>query len=148
MANAGLFYFYFTDWYWDEYILHTVILLGGCLVVWTWSGLEACLFWSCIDVIVVRVKPEELSHSPQLLSTVRTLVNRPMGRFEWTHSYISVPKEAARKLYGAFPDCGPLAADSATKLERVQLNVCTVYPMLYSYPPGCWNLCLWSAICQ
>jgi hypothetical protein len=23
---------------------------------WTLSGLEACLFWSCIEVIVVRVK--------------------------------------------------------------------------------------------
>ncbi len=49
-------FFYLTDWYWDEYILHTLILLGGCMVVWTWSGLEAFLFWSCIDTIVVRVK--------------------------------------------------------------------------------------------
>ncbi len=28
---------------------------------------------------------------------------------------------------GARPDCGPLAEDSATKLKRDQLNVCTVY---------------------
>jgi hypothetical protein len=27
----------------------------------------------------------------------------------------------------AFPDCGPLAEDSAAKLKRSQLNVCTVY---------------------
>ncbi len=25
-------------------------------MVWMWSGMEACLFWICIDVIVVRVK--------------------------------------------------------------------------------------------
>jgi hypothetical protein len=28
---------------------------------------------------------------------------------------------------GAFPVCGPLAKDSAAKLKRSQLNVCTVY---------------------
>jgi hypothetical protein len=37
----------------------------------------------------------------------------------------------------AFPDCEPLAEDSAAKLKRSQLNVCTVY----SFPPCCWNLC-------
>jgi hypothetical protein len=51
--------YYFTDRYWGEYILHTIILLGKCMVVWTWCDLEACLFWSCIDVIVVRVKVKE-----------------------------------------------------------------------------------------
>ncbi len=25
-------------------------------MVWTRGSLEACLFWSCIDVIVIRVK--------------------------------------------------------------------------------------------
>ncbi len=39
-----LIFFYFTDWYWDEYVLL------GVACVWTWGGLEACLFWSCIDV--------------------------------------------------------------------------------------------------
>jgi hypothetical protein len=29
------FIYYFTDWYWDEYILYTVIVLEGCMVVWT-----------------------------------------------------------------------------------------------------------------
>jgi hypothetical protein len=32
-----------------------------------------------------------------------------------------------REGYGAFPDWGPLNEDSATKLKRGQLNVCTVY---------------------
>jgi hypothetical protein len=26
------------------------------MVMWTWGGLEACLIWRCIEVIVVRVK--------------------------------------------------------------------------------------------
>jgi hypothetical protein len=34
-------------------------------------------------------------------------------------------------LYGAFPDCGPLAEDSAAKLKKSQLNVCTVYCVLF-----------------
>ncbi len=29
--------------------------------------------------------------------------------------------------YGAFPEWKPLAEDSATKLKRGELNVCTVY---------------------
>ncbi len=36
--------------------LYTVMLIGGCLVVWTWRGPETCLLKICIDVIVVRVK--------------------------------------------------------------------------------------------
>ncbi len=28
----------------------------GCMVMWTWGGVEASLSWSCIDVIVVRVR--------------------------------------------------------------------------------------------
>ncbi len=32
-----------------------------------------------------------------------------------------------REWSGAFPDCGPLAEDSAAKLKRSQLIVCTVY---------------------
>jgi hypothetical protein len=30
-------------------------------------------------------------------------------------------------MHGAFPDRGPLAEDSAAKLKKSQLNVCTVY---------------------
>ncbi len=65
--------FYFIDWYWDEYILRTVILLGGCMEVWTWSSLDACLFWSCFDVIVVKVKVSRgiMPFFP-MWSTVRT----------------------------------------------------------------------------
>jgi hypothetical protein len=37
-----------------------------------------------------------------------------------------------REWYGAFPDCEPLAEDSATKLKRSQLNVSTVYDVLFS----------------
>jgi hypothetical protein len=36
----------------------------------------------------------------------------------------------------AFPDCGPLAEDSAAKLKRSQLNVCTVYGVLSPPPPA------------
>ncbi len=46
-----------------------------------------------------------------------------------------------REWYGAFPDWGPLAEDSVTKLNRGQLNVCTVYVycvcilcLVYSFP--------------
>jgi hypothetical protein len=42
------------------------------MVVWTWSGMEACLFWSCIEVIVVRVKD-----SREIMSF------SPMGNFFW-----------------------------------------------------------------
>ncbi len=34
---------------------------------------------------------------------------------------------SVREWYGAFPDWGPLAEGSATKLKECQLNVCTVY---------------------
>jgi hypothetical protein len=62
------------------------------MVVWTWSGLEACLFGSWIDVIVVRVR---VSRGFELFSPwgsiVLTLVNHPMGRFAWTnHIYFQI----------------------------------------------------------
>ncbi len=46
------------------------------------SGLEVCLLWSFIDVIVVRVKVsrEIVPFSPKG-ATVQTLVNCPMERF-------------------------------------------------------------------
>ncbi len=46
---------------------------------------------------------------------------------------------SGREWYGAISDWGPLAEDSATKLKRGQLNVCTVYGVLFS--PCGWNLC-------
>jgi hypothetical protein len=41
---------------------------------------------------------------------------------------------SGREWYGAFPDYGPLAEDSATTLKSGQLNVCagTVYGVLFS----------------
>ncbi len=38
-----------------------------------------------------------------------------------------------REWHRVFIDWGPLAEDSATKLKRSQLNVCTVYGVLF-YP--------------
>ncbi len=94
-GQCHTFFYYFISQICIEtstYILHTVILLGGCMVIWTWGGLESCLFWSCFDVIVVKVKAaEELCHSPHLGSTVRTIINRPMGRFARTnHIYFQI----------------------------------------------------------
>jgi hypothetical protein len=48
--------YYFIDRYTVENIVHTVIMLEGCMVVWTRSGLDACMLWSCNEVIVDRVK--------------------------------------------------------------------------------------------
>jgi hypothetical protein len=48
-----------------------------------------------------------------------------------------------------FPDFGPLAEDSATKLKRGQLNVCTVYVYGVIFPPEA-EICarLASNFCQ
>jgi hypothetical protein len=45
----------------------------------------------------------------------------------------------------AFPDWAPLAEDSATKLKRGQLIVCTVYGVLFS-PLGLKFVLGWPAI--
>jgi hypothetical protein len=34
---------------------------------------------------------------------------------------------SGREWYGASPDCGPLAEDSAAKLKKGQLYVCNVF---------------------
>jgi len=36
-----------------------------------------------------------------------------------------------REWHGAFPDCGPLAKDSAANLKMGQLSVCTVEGVLF-----------------
>jgi hypothetical protein len=58
-----------------------------------WSG--SLLVWSGIDVFVVKVKVSRgivpFSH---WRSTVRTLINRPKGRFAWTKHIF--PKNPAR----------------------------------------------------
>jgi hypothetical protein len=52
--------------------------------------------------------------------------------------------------YGAFPDWGLLAEDSAAKLNRSQLNVCTVYGVLFYPPPPVAEICarLAGNLCQ
>jgi hypothetical protein len=75
-------FFYFTK------VLIRVHFTNGNFALGLHSGVDvnACLFWSCMDVIVVRVKVSRgIVPSPQLGSTLWTLVNRPMGRFAWTN---------------------------------------------------------------
>ncbi len=51
-----------------------------------------------------------------------------------------------REWYGAFPDCGPLAEDSAAKLKRDQLNVCQYCVWCTLFPPGLKFVPDWPAI--
>jgi hypothetical protein len=49
------------------------------------------------------------------------------GAFAYLWSTLSqLERGSVREWYGAFPDWGPLAEDSAAKLKRSQLNVCKV----------------------
>jgi hypothetical protein len=99
---------------WCAYILHTVILLEGFMVVWTWSGREACLFWSCIDLIVVKVKVSranvpfypiemDIAHTGQLpngqicMDEPHLLPNNPARQ---KYRYTSVPTEVALVAMG------------------------------------------------
>jgi hypothetical protein len=51
-----------------------------------------------------------------------------MGALTRKQWYVNINRwGSVREWYGAFPDWGPLAEDSATKLKGCQLNVCTVY---------------------
>ncbi len=43
-----------------------------------------------------------------------------------SYLYYCFMQGSGREWYGAFPDWGPLAEDSATKLKKGQLNVCNV----------------------
>ncbi len=74
--------FYFTDWHWDE-----------CLGVAWWCWREVVWRLACFGAILwLGLKSaQELCHSPQWGSTVRTLVNRPMGRFAWTNHFYFQP---------------------------------------------------------
>ncbi len=105
VANAALFIYYFTDRYWDEYILHKVILLGGCMVVWMCTVCipviwRLACFGAALTWLWLGLKSaEELSHSPQWGSTVRTLVDCPMGRFVWTnHIYFQITQPGSSTL--------------------------------------------------
>ncbi len=44
--------------------------------------------------------------------------------------------EGGREWYRAFPECRPLAEDSAAKLKKGQLNVFTVYVQCTLFPRG------------
>jgi hypothetical protein len=58
-------------------------------VVWRLDCLGAALTWLWLGL----KSTEELSLSPQWRSTVRTLANRPMGRFAWTnHVYFKITR--------------------------------------------------------
>ncbi len=57
--------YYFTGWYWHEYILHTVILLGAA---W-WSGRDVVWRLVCFGSTLAWLRlglksAEDLSHSP------------------------------------------------------------------------------------
>jgi hypothetical protein len=58
----------------------------------------------------------------------------PPPIIEWSKVGLMI----CREWNGAFPDWGRLAKDSATKLKRCQLNVCTVYGVLFPPPPLLW----------
>jgi hypothetical protein len=92
------------------------------MVVSTGSGLEACLFRSCLDVVVVRVKvskgiepfsPMEIdsantSQPPNgeiFMDKSRLLQNNPAPQ---KYRYTSVPIEAAEREFRLFLILGPL----------------------------------------
>ncbi len=77
---------------------------------------------------------------------MHTLMYKPMICNEHTYVMYIHRCRSVRELYGAFPDWGPLAEDSATKLKRGQLILCTVYvytlycvlfPPWLKFVPGC-----------
>ncbi len=63
------------------------------------------MFWSCIDVIVVRAKVSRgiVPFSP-IGSIIWTLVNCPLGRFAWkNHSYFQITQPSSSNLYTSVP---------------------------------------------
>jgi hypothetical protein len=67
-------------WWCGRDVVWRLVCFGSALT-WLWLGLKSA---------------EELSHSPQWRSTVRTLVNRPMGRFAWTnHIYFQITQHGS-----------------------------------------------------
>ncbi len=60
------------------------LLVFGARLTWLWLGLKSV---------------EDLSHYPQWGSTVRTLVNLPMGRFAWANHIYVLPNNPARLKY-------------------------------------------------
>jgi hypothetical protein len=84
------------------------------MVVWICSGLEACLFWSCMNVIVVRVKVRRgiVPMGSRVLTPVnRTLLQNNSAR---QYRYTSVRMEAAissclRSAWGGGGESAPCA---------------------------------------
>ncbi len=52
-----------------------------------------------------------------------------LSAFKVKEAYLQKSKDCffTKKIINTIPDCGLLAEDSAAKLKRSQLNVCTVY---------------------
>ncbi len=77
----------------------TVNCFGGCSMMWTWSGVEDWLFWSCTILTWFWLglkSAEKLCYSPQGGSTLRTLFNRLLGRFAWTnHIYFQITQPSS-----------------------------------------------------
>ncbi len=123
MANATLFYVLFHSLVLRRVHFIYSSLLAGCLVVWTWSGLDDCLFWGYIVVIVVigLKSAEEFSHSPRRGTTVRTLVNRQMGRLEWTnHIYFQITHPAVVTLH--------LCTNRECNVPKRRVNMLLLFP--------------------
>jgi hypothetical protein len=55
-------------------------------------------------------------------------------------------RKGAGSGYGAFPECGPLAKSSATKLKRGQLNLYSYSVLFFTPPPRLKFVPDWPAI--
>jgi hypothetical protein len=64
------------------------ILLGGCLAVWTWVGLEPCLFWSALTCLWLLLKlAGDLCHSPMGIDSADTR-QQPKGEICMDKSHL------------------------------------------------------------
>jgi hypothetical protein len=78
--------------------------------------------------MVSRVECGELAVRPPGINQI-CKINRKHYRRPMICRYID---DNGREWYGAFSDWGLLAEDTATKLKRGKLNVCTVHCVLFS----------------
>ncbi len=102
-----------------------------CMVMWTWVGLEACLIWRCIDVIVVRVKISRgiVPFSPMGIDSADT--NQPSNGENCMDKSHILPNNPARQ-YQQRRLC---TNRGGKELERPEL-LCT----LLSYSALSWSL--------
>ncbi len=64
------------------------ILLGGCLAVWTWGGLEPCLFKSALTCLWLGLKSAgDLCHSPMGIDSADTR-QQPKGEICMDKSHL------------------------------------------------------------